>query len=98
VLAYLDGSRMLLSDLLAEHLPEVRYQPPEGTYLAWLDCRGLGLGGSPGEFFLDKAQVLVNDGPAFGEAGKGHVRLNFATPRPILTQIIRQMGRAAANR
>ena len=98
VLAYLDGSRLLLSGLLAEHLPGVRYQPPEGTYLAWLDCRGLGLGGSPGQFFLDKAQVLVNDGTAFGEAGKGHVRLNFATPRPILTQIIRQMGRAAANR
>jgi cystathionine beta-lyase len=98
VLAYLDGSRALLADLLAEHLPGVRYQPPEGTYLAWLDCRGLGLGDSPGEFFLDKAQVLVNDGPAFGEAGRGHVRLNFATPRPILAQIIRQMGRAAANR
>ena len=98
VLAYLDGSRVLLADLLAEHLPGVRYQPPEGTYLAWLDCRGLGLRDSPGEFFLDKAQVLVSDGPAFGEAGRGHVRLNFATPRPILAQIIRQMGRAAANR
>ena len=98
VLAYLDGSRALLADLLAEHLPGARYQPPEGTYLAWLDCRGLGLGDSPAEFFLDKAQVLVNDGPAFGEAGRGHVRLNFATPRPILAQIIRQMGRAAANR
>ncbi len=98
VVAYLDGSRALLADLLAEHLPGVRYRPPEGTYLAWLDCRGLGLGDSPGEFFLDKAQVLVNDGPAFGEAGRGHVRLNFATPRPILAQIIRQMGRAAANR
>ena len=98
MLAYLDGSRALLADLLAEHLPGVRYQPPEGTYLAWLDCRGLGLGDSPGEFFLDKARVLVNDGPAFGEAGRGHVRLNFATPRPILAQIIRQMGRAAANR
>lgn len=98
VLAYLDGSRTLLADLLAEHLPGVRYQPPEGTYLAWLDCRGLGLGDGPGEFFLEKAQVLVNDGPVFGVAGHGHVRLNFATPRPILAQIVRQMGRAIANR
>ena len=76
--------------------PRVRYQPPEGTYLAWLDCRELGLGDSPGEFFLDKGSVLVNDGPAFGEAGKGHVRLNFATPRPILQAIVRQMGEAVA--
>ena len=40
VLAYLDGNRTLLADLLAEHLPGVGYTPPEGTYLAWLDCRG----------------------------------------------------------
>src|ERR1700728_3046044 len=39
--AYLDGSRALLARLLAEHLPEAGYQPPEGTYLAWLDCRAL---------------------------------------------------------
>ena len=88
---------MLLGDLLAEHLPGIRYRPPEGTYLAWLDCRELGLGDSPGEFFLDKGAVLVNDGPAFGAAGKGHVRLNFATPWPILAEVVRQMGQAVAS-
>ena len=98
IVGYLDGNRMLLADLLAEHLPEVRYRPPEGTYLAWLDCRGLGLGDSPGEFFLDHARVLVNDGPTFGAAGKGHVRLNFATPRPILTQIVRRLATAVQSR
>jgi cysteine-S-conjugate beta-lyase len=98
VLGYLDGNRVLLARLLAEHLPAVRYQPPEGTYLAWLDCRQLGLGDRPGEFFLDRAQVLVNDGPAFGEAGKGHVRLNFATSRPILTQIVGQLAAAVRSR
>ncbi|HWG62602.1 MAG TPA: MalY/PatB family protein [Streptosporangiaceae bacterium] len=98
VLGYLDGNRALLGDLLAEHLPAVRYRPPEGTYLGLLDCRDLDLGDSPGEFFLDKAQVLVNDGPAFGEAGKGHVRLNFATPRPILTEIVRRLGQAVTSR
>jgi cystathionine beta-lyase len=98
VLGYLDGNRALLAQLLAEHLPAVRYQPPEGTYLAWLDCRDLGLGDSPGEFFLDRARVLVNDGPAFGRAGNGHVRLNFATPRPILAQIVRQLAAAVQRR
>jgi cystathionine beta-lyase len=89
---------MQLGYLIDEYLPGVRYQPPEGTYLAWLDCRELDLGDNPGEFFLDKAWVLVNDGPAFGEAGRGHVRLNFATPRPVLHEIVRQLGRAVANR
>jgi cystathionine beta-lyase len=98
IVDYLDGNRRQLGYLLAEHLPGVRYQLPEGTYLAWLDCRELGLGDNPGEFFLDKAWVLVNDGPAFGEAGQGHVRLNFATPRPILHSIVEQLGRAVANR
>ena len=98
VVSYLDGSRMLLGELVAEHLPGVTYRAPEGTYLAWLDCRELDLGDSPGEFFLDKASVLVNDGPAFGAAGAGHVRLNFATPRPVLIQVVTQLARAVANR
>lgn len=59
VLAYLDGSRRLLADLLAERLPQVRYTPPEGTYLAWLDCTRLGLPASPGAFFLDRAGVTA---------------------------------------
>ncbi len=98
VVGYLDGNRRLLASLLREHLPSVGYQPPEGTYLAWLDCRGLGIDGSPAEFFLAKAQVLVTDGAACGEAGSGHVRLNFATPRPILEQIVRRMAAAVRER
>ena len=42
VLAYLDDSRRLLADLLRRHLPQVRYRPPDGTYLAWLDCTAHG--------------------------------------------------------
>jgi cystathionine beta-lyase len=98
VVAYLDGSRALLAGLLAEFLPGVGYRPPEGTYLAWLDCRALAaelrLGVTPAEFFLERARVLLTDGAACGEAGSGHVRLNFATPRPILTEIVRRMGGA----
>jgi cystathionine beta-lyase len=101
VVGYLDGSRRLLGDLLAEHLPSVRWQPPEGTYLAWLDCRDLaGVMGpgaaSPADFFLAKAQVVLTDGAACGDIGRGHVRLNFATPRPILTEIVRRLAGAVA--
>jgi cystathionine beta-lyase len=110
--AYLDGSRALLARLLAEHLPEIGYRPPEGTYLAWLDCRTLLAGPgarpaggralpaevSPAEFFLAKARVLLTDGAACGEAGRGHVRLNFATPRPILADIVRRLADAVSAR
>jgi cystathionine beta-lyase len=84
--------------LLADRLPQVRYTPPEGTYLAWLDCRRLGLEGSAGAFFLDRAGVALVDGPDCGAPGAGHVRLNFATPRPVLTAIVDRMAAAVGAR
>lgn len=98
VLTYLDGNRRLLADLLAERLPQVRFAPPEGTYLAWLDCRQLGLEGSAGAFFLERGGVALIDGPECGAPGAGHVRLNFATPRPVLTTIVDRLASAVAAR
>ena len=98
VLAYLDGNRRHLANLLAERLPAVRWTPPEGTYLAWLDCRELGLPTSPGEFFLERAGVAMVDGPECGAPGAGHVRLNFATPRPVLTTIVDRLADAVRRR
>ena len=92
VLDYLDGNRHAVAALLAEHLPEVEYSPPEGTYLGWLDFRALGLGDHPAEFFLEKAGIALTDGPACGVEGRGHARLTFATPRPILEKIITGMA------
>jgi cystathionine beta-lyase len=94
VLGYLDGNRQALADLVAEHLPGVAYRVPEGTYLAWLDCRKLDLKPDPAAFFLEHAGVLATDGAQCGEAGRGCLRLNFATPRPILAEMIRRMGTA----
>jgi cystathionine beta-lyase len=92
-LAYLDGNRRELAALLAEHLPAVRYTPPEGTYLAWLDCRGLGLGDHPGEHFA-RSGVALTDGPACGRAGAGFARYTLATPRPVLRDTVRRLAAA----
>jgi cysteine-S-conjugate beta-lyase len=94
VLPYLDGNRRLLAELLAERLPEVRHRPPEGTYLAWLDCRELRLERSAGQFFLERAGVALVDGPECGAPGQGHVRLNFATGRGLLTAMVDRMATA----
>jgi cystathionine beta-lyase len=93
--AYLEGNRALLLELLERHLPGVVSTRPEGTYLAWLDCRRLGLD-SPQEFFLEKARVALNDGAGFGDVGRGCVRLNFATSRSRLEEIVERMGRAVS--
>lgn len=91
LLGYLDGNRNLLADLLSEQLPAVRYTPPEGTYLAWLDCRGLGLGDHPGRHFAD-AGVALTDGPACGRAGHGFARYTLATPRPVLRETVARLA------
>ncbi len=94
VLQYLDGNRFALTDLLADHLPGIGYTAPQGTYIAWLDCRALGLEGSAAEFFRERAGVALTDGADCGAAGEGFVRLVFATPRPILEQAVAAMGAA----
>lgn len=97
-LDYLDANRKAFAELVAAHLPGVGFLPPAGTYLAWLDFTGSGLGDHPAEFFFDKADVACTDGALCGEVGKGHIRFNMATPRPILTAAIERMGQALAAR
>lgn len=93
LLASLARNRDLLGDLVAEHLPGVRYHPPQATYLAWLDCRSLDLGTEPARAFLKVGRVALNSGPSFGEGGDGHVRMNLATSPAILTDAVLGMAR-----
>jgi cystathionine beta-lyase len=67
---------------------------PEGTYLAWLDCRELGIDGKPNEFFLKAARVAMNDGEWFGKGGEGYVRLNFGCPQNMLDESLCRMKEA----
>jgi cysteine-S-conjugate beta-lyase len=89
---YLDDSRRLLAELLSRHLPQLRYRPPDGTYLAWLDCTAMDLPDSPGALVTERAGITVVDGPAFGDGGAGAFRLNFATPQPILAEMVARIG------
>ena len=96
-LAYLKGNRDLLSQFLQERLPALKMTEMEATYLAWIDCRGLGIPGNPSKFFLKKAKVALNDGAEFGRGGEGFVRLNFACPRKILSEALDRMAQAVKN-
>ncbi|TXS69591.1 aminotransferase class I/II-fold pyridoxal phosphate-dependent enzyme [Streptomyces sp. me109] len=93
LLVGLDENRRLLAELLADRLPEIRHRQPEGTYLAWLDCRELNLGDDPAAAFLERSRVALTPGPEFGRGGEGHVRLNFATSPEILTDAVHRMAK-----
>jgi cystathionine beta-lyase len=82
----------LLRRLLDEHLPEVGYVEPASTYLAWLDCRPLGLGDDPAAVFLERGRVALNSGLLFGEAAKGFARINLACSADVLTDAVRRMA------
>jgi cystathionine beta-lyase len=95
MLAYLEGNRDYLHAYLQQHLPQVKMWKPEGTYLAWLDCRALDLpDDTPYQFFLKRAKVALNEGATFGPAGEGFVRLNFGCPRTTLHEALDRMTRA----
>ncbi|MEU9553960.1 MalY/PatB family protein [Streptomyces fumanus] len=96
LLAGLDENRRLLTRLLAERLPGIVHRAGEATYLAWLDCRALGLGDDPAEVFLRRGRVALSPGPDFGTGGAGHVRLNLATTPEVLAEAVRRMAAAVS--
>jgi cystathionine beta-lyase len=94
MLAQIDENRLLLGRLLAESLPVVRYVAPEASFLAWLDCRELGLGGDPAAAFLDRGKVALASGPSFGDAGRGYARLNMGTSPALLAEAVKRLTAA----
>jgi len=93
VIKQLDHNRNLISKLLAEHLPEVIYNPPQHSYLAWFDLSALNLGTEPTAVILDKTKVALNAGHIYGAQWGQFARMNFATSPEIITQAITQMAR-----
>ncbi len=94
VLTYLEGNRDHLYDYVSSRLPQLKMARPEGTYLAWLDCRASGIQGDPCEFFVREARVGFNDGKTFGKDGEGFVRMNFACTRAVLAEALERMKNA----
>jgi len=94
LLPYLEANRDFLYDYVRAELPGIQMAKPEGTYLAWLDCRELGLAPDPYEFFIKNARVALNKGATFGHGGEDFVRLNFGCSRATLTEALQRMKHA----
>ena len=94
VLAQLDSNRSLLEERLAAAAPAIRWRPPDASYLAWLDCRELGLGDDPARTLLERGRVALVPGLRYGREGAGFARLNFGTSPDLVAEAVRRIGRA----
>jgi cystathionine beta-lyase len=72
----------------------VRYAPPQASFLAWLDCRGLSLGDDPAAVFEEKGNVALGHGPRFGAEGHGFARLTMGTSPELMEETVRRMASA----
>lgn len=91
-LVYLKANRDLVVSFFRERFPQLPITQPEGTYLAWIDCRALDLQPDPYTFFLDNAKVAFSDGKHFAEPG--FVRINYATTRDNLAEALDRVAGA----
>jgi cystathionine beta-lyase len=94
VMAYLEKNRDLVIDFIKREMPQLHTHCPEGTYLAWIDCRDSAGKEDPYRFFLEKAKIAFSNGASFGPGGEGFVRLNFACPRALLLNALSRMKSA----
>ncbi|HBL49544.1 MAG TPA: cystathionine beta-lyase [Firmicutes bacterium] len=97
LLDYLHGNVRFTLDFLAQRIPEVKAVEPEGTYLMWLDCTGLGMDiRSLRDWMRHQVKLGLNDGYMFGPGGEGHQRLNIACPRALLREALGRLEQAVS--
>lgn len=95
LLEHLQSNYKELEKLCACYPEQIKLTPIEGTYLAWLDCRAMGLKDRElREFFVQEAKLGLNAGISFGREGSGFMRLNFAVPSDIMSRIVSQLQNA----
>ena len=95
LLVYLEENYRKVKAYFEEHIPQIKVTRMDGTYLMWLDCRGLPI---PAEevdkFMVEKAKVWFNDGSTFGPEGVGFERVNLGSPWSVLEEACKRIEAA----
>jgi cysteine-S-conjugate beta-lyase len=94
--SYLDGNFQFVKEFLVQNLPEISFEIPEATYLAWVNVNPyLADVDDIPMFFANEAGVLLEGGDAlFVGNAKGYIRLNLAMPRSIIAEGMKRICRA----
>lgn len=83
-----------IEDFMAENFPEIKVIPLEGTYLLWLDMRGLNMTHVEMKKMLEDADIYLDYGEMFGKAGRGYQRINLACARKTLENAMKRFKNA----
>lgn len=95
---YLQENLNYIREYISSELPQIKLIEPEGTYLVWLDFRGLGLSEKElEELITNKAGLWLDSGIIFGKPGEGFERINIATRRDILEKALDSIKYAVYN-
>lgn len=95
LVSYIFDNIIFMEDFLSDKLPMLHMTHPEGTYLPWVDCSGLGLDKSGLEDLIrNKAGLWLDAGYIFGESGTLFQRFNAACPRKTLEEAMDRLFKA----
>ncbi len=98
LIEYLAENHRFVADYLQQHVPAVRKTEAEATYLAWLDCRGTGLGEDEiMQRLVDIGGVGLYGASEFGLAGEAFFRMNLGCPRSRLELGLQGIRKALAS-
>jgi aspartate aminotransferase len=89
---YTTRRQMVLEALT--NLPSIKVFHPQGAFYTWIDIAGTGM--SSEEFsskLIEKEKVGVLPGTLFGDLGKGHIRISFATGEDLLKEALVRIRR-----
>jgi cysteine-S-conjugate beta-lyase len=95
LIEYVEDNHRLLEDYIEEKIPLLKVIKPQASYLAWIDCRSLGMDNEELKTFMDKkARLGLNQGYIFGQGGEGFVRMNLGCPRAVVREALQRLEQA----
>ncbi len=90
--AYMRENLAYVRTFLQEKLPQIKLVEPESTYVAWLDCTGLGLNKEQlDDLILHKARIWLDTGSMFGDCSALFQRVVLACPRSVVAEAMERL-------
>jgi cystathionine beta-lyase len=96
---HLLGNYKMLKEVCNAYNDKIYLVKVEATYLAWLDCHGMGMSNKQlRNFFINEARLGLASGLSFSKEGSGFMRLNFALSRKMMQEVVRRLSKALEDR